>query len=215
MIPVLDDKFAEKIEAVKNIILAEINIKEIEFIKEASGILVKKIKPDFKQLGQRLGKSMKHIAGGFAKFSQEDIATMEKQGKYIFNIDGEEIEIALKEVEITSQDIPGWLVAVDGPLTVAIDITITEELKHEGIAREFINRIQNLRKDSGFDVTDKIKVEIQKHPAIDEAIIKHKSYIGTQTLANSIMLVEEFGENNVKKLEIDNDIETFIKIEKD
>lgn len=214
MIPVLDDRFAEKIEAVQNIILTEINIKEIEFLKDATGVLVKKIKPDFKQLGKRLGKSMKHIAGGFAKFTQEDIAKMERDEKYVFNIEGEEIEISLGEVEITSQDIPGWLVAVDGPLTVALDIKITDELKQEGIAREFINRIQNLRKDSGFDVTDKIKIEIQKHPAIDDAINAHKSYIGTQTLAESINLVDNFGENNAKELEIDDEIATFIKIEK-
>jgi isoleucyl-tRNA synthetase len=214
MIPVLDDAYAQKIDAVKSIILTETNIKEIEYLKDATGVLVKKIKPDFKLLGKRLGKSMKHVAGGFAKFTQEDIAKMEKDGKFVFNVEGQSFEISLDEVEITSQDIPGWLVAVDGPLTVALDITITEELKLEGIAREFINRIQNLRKDSGFDVTDKINIEIQKHPAIDEAINIHKSYIGTQTLANSINLVEEFGENNAKKLELDDDVATFIKIEK-
>lgn len=214
MIPVLDDSFEEKVEAVKTIILTEVNVKELDFIKETVGILVKKIKPNFKTLGPRYGKLMKVVANAITQFSQQDISTFEKQGGKEMQIEGETIKLIPEDVEIISEDIPGWLVTNEGILTVALDINITEELREEGIAREFINRIQNLRKDSGFDVTDKITIEIQKHEMLDTAIEHHKSYISSQTLAISINLVDKLEQNISKSVEIEDNINTFIKITK-
>ena len=214
MIPVLDNGFQKKVEAVKDLILTEINVKEIEFLTDNSGILVKRIKPNFKSLGPRFGKLMKSISEEIGKMNQENIAQFEKQGKWELNISGEVINLLPEDVEISTEDIPGWLVANDGNLTIALDVTVTDELLQEGIAREFINRIQNYRKESGFDVTDKIKVLIMSHSSIDDAIVQHKDYIGTQTLAIKIDLVDEMDTGNARKVEIDEDVQTWIKIEK-
>ncbi|HEC44066.1 MAG TPA: isoleucine--tRNA ligase [Bacteroides sp.] len=214
MIPVLDNGFQKKVEAVKDLILTEINVKEIEFLTDTSGILVKRIKPNFKSLGPRFGKLMKSISEEIGKMNQENIAQFEKQGKWVLNISGEVINLMPEDVEISTEDIPGWLVANDGNLTIALDVTVTDELLREGIAREFINRIQNYRKESGFDVTDKIKVLIMSHSSIDDAILQHKDYIGTQTLAIQIDLVDEMDTGNARKVEIDEDVQTWIKIEK-
>ena len=167
----------------KDLILSEVNVKEVEYLSDTAGILVKKIKPDFKKLGPKYGKLMKQISGALNSMSQEEIAEFEKTGTRAIKAGDEILTVDLDEVEIISEDIPGWLVANEGKITVALDITITDELRYEGIAREFINRIQNIRKDSGFDVTDKISVEIQKNDAINEAVRKHMDYIGSQTLA--------------------------------
>ena len=214
MIPVLDKNFERKVEAVKSIILTEVNIKNIEYLHESSGIITKKIRADFKKLGKRLGKNMKIVASTLNKFNQDDIALIEKQGFYEFEVQSENIKIQLDEVEITTDNIPGWLVANEGNMTIALDINITEDLRKEGLAREFINRIQNIRKESGFDVTDKIKIQIQRHPQIDDAIEAHKDYINIQTLSNSIDLVDIIENNHTTKVEIDTNIETQIKIEK-
>ena len=173
---------------------------------------MKKIKPDFKVLGKKYGKLMKFIASSFAQFKQEDISEIEQIGQCVLKAEDQDITIMLEEVEIITEDIPGWLVANDGKLTVALDITVTEELREEGLAREFINRIQNFRKDSGFEVTDKINIEIQKHDAINKAIINNKDYIAAQTLATSIELVEEFDNDEAKEIAIDADIISFIRI---
>lgn len=214
LIPVIDRQFVEKIKNVENIILTEINVKEIEFVSDASGVLVKKIKPNFKKLGPKYGKLMKKITATINQFGQEDIFAFEKEGKKEIDIDGETIELTTEDVEIISEDIPGWLVAHDGNLTVALDINVTDELRHEGIAREFINRIQNFRKESGFDVTDKITLSIQKHEEINEAVEKHKQYIGSQTLATTVKLVDTISkdEKGTKDVEID-DIKTVMKVE--
>jgi isoleucyl-tRNA synthetase len=215
MIPVLSDEEKQKVEAGKDIILTEINVKEIEYITEDSDILVKNIKPDFKLLGKKHGKLMKQIAASVNQFSQSDIKQIEKEGEYKLAIDGQEVIILLEEVEISSQDIPGWLVASNNKLTVALDVTVTDELRDEGIAREFINRIQNLRKELGFEVTDKIKLQIQKHDEINSAINKHKDYIAVQTLADELNLISEIpGNSGTKFVEIDNTIQTTIQIEK-
>jgi len=214
MIPVLDENFEEQIEAVKNLILAEVNVKKLELLKDTSGVLVKKIKPNFKALGPKYGKMMKAISSAIGGMSQKDIALFEKEQAFTLKVDGKEIALTLDDVEILSEDIPGWLVASEGRLTVALDINITEELKEEGIAREFINRIQNLRKESGLDVTDKIILKIQKHDAINSAINKFNDYIATQTLADKILLVEKCNENTSKSVEVDEGVETFMSLEK-
>ncbi len=214
MIPVLDEAFETKIEAVKNIILTETNIKEIEYLKDATGILVKKIKANFKTLGPRYGKIMKSVAAAIAQFSQQDISNFEKQGGREMQIEGQTVVLIPEDVEIMSEDIPGWLVTNDGSLTVALDINVTDSLREEGIAREFINRIQNLRKENRYDVTDKIIVEIQQHDQLDSAIKHHISYICLQTLAVSINLVEKLEQSSAKSVEIEDNLNTFIKIAK-
>ena len=214
MIPILDKSLQAKFEAVRNLVLGEVNVKDVEYITDTTGVLVKKIKPNFKTLGPKHGKLMKQISQAVAKMSQEDIVTFERNEKYELTVDTEKINLDLEDVEITSEDIPGWLVANDGKLTVALDINITDELREEGIAREFINRIQNIRKDSNFDVTDKIEIKIQKHELINKAIEKHKEYIGTQTLAKSIDLVDKFEQNSAHFVEIDEEIKTNIIINK-
>ncbi len=214
MIPVINKSFKKKIEAVKNLILSEVNVKEIEYVTDTLDILVKSIKPNFKTLGPKYGKLMKQIAGAIASFDQDEISMFEQEEKFLLKVEKEEIPLSLEDVEIISQDIPGWLVANDGKLTVALDIKITEDLKEEGIAREFVNRIQNLRKDSGFEVTDKINIQIQKHDFINKAIHNYKTYICSQTLANSISIVDELEQSKSISVEIDNEIETFITISK-
>lgn len=214
MVPVLDSSFEGQIEAVKNLILAEVNVKELEFLNETSGILVKKIKPNFKTLGPKYSKLMKGISAEIAKMGQEDIALFESKSEYEITVAGEKLTLVLEDVEILSEDIPGWLVANEGRLTVALDINVTEELRKEGIAREFVNRIQNLRKDSGFDVTDKIKIEIESHEAINEAVKAHSDYIGAQTLAVDVKLNDNIDKSLAKEVEIDENITIFIEIEK-
>ncbi len=214
MIPATGNTMKRQIEGVKELILSETNIREIEFVSDTSGILVKRIKPDFKKLGPKYGKLMKTISSEINSFTQEDISGLEQIGSRELNIDGNMISLRREDVEIISEDIPGWLVANEGNLTVALDITISKELREEGIAREFINRIQNLRKESGFDVTDKINIRIRKHDSLNEAVEKHKNYIGSQTLASDIELVDEMGDNRARAVEIDEGVGTLIKIEK-
>ena len=214
LIPVLDDGFQQKVEAVENLILTEINVKKLEYLSDTSEILVKKIKPNFKSLGPRFGKLMKTITAVINQMNREDINKFEKEGSYSFVVDSQNITLGREDLEILSEDIPGWLVASDDNIIVALDITVTDDLRFEGIAREFINRIQNYRKESGFDVTDKIKISIQKHEFIDKAIIKHKEYIVSQTLAKEINLVEKLDKNNSRQVEIDDDIITWLKIER-
>jgi len=214
MIPALDSRLQKQVEAVKNLILSEVNVKELEFITDASGILIKKIKANFKALGPKYGKLMKQIAAAITEFSQADINTIEKDGVYPLTIDGEKVEIALSDVEILSEDIPGWLVANTGNLAVALDITITDQLRDEGIARELVNRIQNLRKDNDFEVTDKITLKIEKHDKINSAIEKNNSYICTETLAVSLELEEQIGSADSVVVELTDDISTKILISK-
>jgi isoleucyl-tRNA synthetase len=214
MVPLLDESLAAQFEAVKNLILSEVNVKEIEYLKDTKGFLVKKIKPNFKTLGPRYGKLMKQISNAVVSFTQEDIYNFESNNGRKLSLEGNEVELYLEDVEITSEDIPGWLVASEGKLTVALDIKLTEELRQEGIAREFINRIQNIRKDSDFDVTDKILIEIQKHDAINEAIETYKEYISAQTLAVGLNLVDNLKNNGSKLVDIDEEIQTLIRIER-
>lgn len=214
MIPVLDHKFEEQLHAVAPLILSEVNVKEVNYLKDTSGVLVKKIKPNFKTLGPRYGKYMKQISQAIGEFTQEDISGFESTQQFKLEIEDQTIQLSLDDVEILSEDIPGWLVANDGNLTVALDITVTDKLRQEGIAREFINRIQNLRKDSGLEVTDKIKLRIMKQADIIAAVENFSDYIGSQTLAGSITLVDELNENEATEVIIDNETKTLLHIEK-
>ena len=191
MVPVVDEEQKMHIEAVKDLIMSEVNVKEIKFVDGAAGVLVKKVKCDFKKLGPKFGKQMKAVAAAVAGMSQEAIAELEKNGKYTFVLDGAEAVIETTDVEIFSEDIPGWLVANEGKLTVALEVTVTEELRREGVARELVNRIQNIRKNSGFEITDKIKVALSKNPQTDDAVNEYNTYICNQVLANSLELVDE------------------------
>ncbi len=214
LIPVLNESFQAQLESIKDLILAEVNVKELEFLKDTEGVMVKKIKPNFKSLGPKYSKLMKGIAAEINSMSPEDIDTFEKNNKFTIIVDNQEIVLLPEDLEIISEDIPGWLVTNEGKITVALDIQITENLRQEGIARELINRIQNLRKESGFDVTDKIKLSIKRHQKIDEAVENFKNYIGTQTLASEINLVNECNDNALINVEVDTDVETAICIEK-
>ncbi|MBC8619459.1 isoleucine--tRNA ligase [Parabacteroides faecis] len=190
MVPVTDAHQQESIEAVKNLILNEVNVKELKFVDNAAGILVKRIKPDFKKLGPRYGKIMKSLAAAIQGMSQEDILAFEAAGTFTLNVEGQEAAVELADVEIISEDIPGWLVANEGRLTVALDITVTESLRKEGLARELVNRIQNLRKSNGYDITDKINVTVLSSDEMDDAIKEFNEYIANQVLAVSVEITE-------------------------
>lgn len=206
IVPVLNPHFKEQFEAVKNIILAEVNVKEVEFLIDTSGIIKKKIKPNFKTLGPKYGKLMKQISAIINQMKQEDIAAFEDTGVFGIEIENEKIALTPEDVEIHTEDIPGWTVASEGHLTVALDINVTEELKEEGIAREFINKIQNLRKESNFEVTDRIYLTIEKHEEFNKALLNHKDYICTQTLANQLILVDDLNDSEAREVEIDKDL---------
>ncbi len=211
MIPVLDAQEKEEIEAVSDLIKSEVNVKEIELIGEGSGILVKQIKPDFKKLGPRFGKDMKQVAAAITNFGQEEIATLEKDGEMALNISEKNITLTLEDVIISSQDIEGWLVANNKGITVALDITITESLRNEGVARELVNRIQNIRKDTGFEVTDRIKVTIQNQEALQKAVAENLEYIKQETLTDTL----DFSPSITNGTEIAfDDIETQVSVEK-
>jgi len=203
MVPVPDKYFREKFEAVKDLILAEVNVKEVEYIDDTSSILVKKIKPNFKTLGPRYGKLMKEISNSIASLTPQEIASFENDGNHTVIINGQKIELTSEDVEIISEDIPGWQVANDGKLTVALDITVSDDLRYEGIAREFVNRIQNIRKENGYDVTDKITVLIEDNDFVREAVNRHASYIASQTLATSVSLARNLNGENLREVEID------------
>ena len=183
LIPVLDPAMARHIDAVRNLILNEVNVKELELIEQTTGIITKRIKPNFKTLGPKYGKYMKQIAAMTAQFTQEQIVRIESAAETELDLGAERITLTAADFEITSEDMPGWLVASEGKLTVALDITLTDELRAEGVARELINRIQNIRKDSGFEVTDKIRVEIEQKELVADAVARYADYIGSQTLA--------------------------------
>ncbi len=183
LIPVLDPTTAERIEAVKTLVMNEVNVKQIELISDTTGVITKRIKPNFKTLGPKYGKYMKQIAALVAGFTQEQIAAVERDAETVLDIAGEKVVTTPADYEITSEDMPGWLVTSEGRLTVALDITVTEELRREGVARELINRIQNIRKESGFEVTDKIDVEIERTALTEGAVEQFADYIASQTLA--------------------------------
>ncbi|HIW19983.1 MAG TPA: isoleucine--tRNA ligase [Candidatus Alistipes pullicola] len=203
LIPVLDPVVKEHIEAVRSLILSEVNIKELEFIEDTTGVITKRIKPNFKTLGPRYGKQMKQISAKVAAFSQADIAQLERTDSWTTEIDGVKIEATAADFDITSEDMPGWLVTTEGKLTVAMDITLTDELRKEGLARELVNRIQNIRKDSGFEVTDKIRVTFEKNDALRAAVSAYRDYIASQVLAVEILETESLTDAATQELDLD------------
>ena len=211
MVPVVDAHQQESIEAVKALILNEVNVKELKFVDNAAGILVKKIKPDFKKLGPRYGKIMKALAAAIQAMSQDEINAFEKAGTFTLTVEGQEAMIERADVEIISEDIPGWLVANEGRLTVALDITVTENLRKEGLVRELVNRIQNLRKSSGYDITDKISVTVLSNDGMDEAIKDFNSYIANQVLAVSVEITDVISDATEMDFE---DFKLSVRIEK-
>ncbi len=211
MIPVLDERQKAEIEAVSELIKAEVNVKEIVLLDDASGVLVKQIKPNFKALGPRFGKDMGLVSKEIQGLSKEEISQFDKVGSLEIVIAGNTVTLTLEDVEISSQDIEGWLVANANGITVALDITISDELKQEGIARELVNRIQNIRKDSGFEVTDKIKVELKRDGVLEMAILKNEEYIKSETLTSDLVFVDEI--ENGTEIEFD-EIKTMILITK-
>ncbi len=212
MIPILDERDREDILAIQDLIISEVNVKEIELLDDASGILVKNIKPNFKVLGPRFGKEMRFVGAAVQKFDQEDIAKLEKEGKISLEINGKFVDLSADEVEISSQDIEGWLVANQGSLTVALDVHISDALRKEGIARELINRIQNIRKDTGLEVTDQIKLTIENQAILEEAVLENEQHIKNETLTKSLEFVSELSEEGVA-IEFD-DIKSKVLISK-
>ena len=212
MIPVLDEAQNQDIEAVADLIMSEVNVKGINYVGGDAGILVKRIKPDFKKLGPKFGKNMKAAAQALTSLEQSQIAQFEKDGKIALTLNGEEAVVELADVEVISEDIPGWLVANDGNITVALDITITDDLRKEGIARELVNRIQNVRKSKDFNITDRIVVKITPDEHVNDAVAQFKDYIAKQVLAVAIELAPVEGAD-VIALDMD-DYELKITVDK-
>ena len=194
LLPVLNDGFQSQVDAVKDLILAEVNIKEIEYLSADDGFIKKKIKANFKTLGRKLGKNMKAAAGLIGQMNTDDIAKLEKEGKYTLDIEGQNYELDLEDFEISSDEIPGWQVANDRDITVAMDITLTPELQAEGTAREIVNRVQNIRKNSDYNVTDRIRVSVSAHDKVSDAIDQYGDYIKNEVLADQLDIVDNGGE---------------------
>jgi isoleucyl-tRNA synthetase len=211
LLPVLDNDFKKQVEGVKDLVLAEVNIKEIEYITDTTGILKKRIKPNFKTLGRRLGKNMKAAAQIIGQMGQDDIAQIEQTNSYQLSINGDTYDLTIDDFEITTDDIPGWQVANDGPLTVALDVTITDELLAEGMARELVNRIQNIRKDKDFNVTDNIRIQLERDEGVVHAVEQFGDYIKAETLAVSLELVDPIEDG--EELELPDDVKVNIKVE--
>ena len=203
MVPVMSEAQKADIEAMSSLILSEVNVKNIKFVGNEDGVLVKRVKPDFRKLGPKHGKVMKQLGKMISEMSQADIIEFEKNGSFTFTIDGTQATVEACDVEIISEDIPGWLVANEGNLTAALDITVTEELRREGIAREIVNRIQNIRKDNDFDITDRIKVVISKNENSDAAITEYTDYISKQVLADSLVICDSVAGDDTTQLDMD------------
>ena len=203
MIPVMDDAQRDAIESMSELILNEVNVKNFKFVDNEAGVLVKRVKPDFKKLGPKFGKTMKAAAAAITSMSQQDIASLEKNGNITLNVDGNDAVIEAIDVEIISEDIPGWLVANEGNITIALDVTITDELKQEGIARDIVNRVQNIRKSRDYDITDKISLVFAPNADTDAAINSYSDYIARQVLATNITIGDINGAEGVETLEID------------
>lgn len=214
VIPILDETVKHQIDDVKKLILAEVNVKNLEYITDTSGVMTKKIKANFKELGKKLGPLMKEGAAVINAFTQEQIRELESKGTYKVTLSGKEVELVVADVEISSEDIPGWHLAADGKLTVALDVKITPELLEEGIARELVNRIQNMRKDKNYEVTDKISIKVKKNAAIDSAITNNIDYIRAETLAASLEMSEIIDEGDAIEVEVADNVSTSIFINK-
>jgi isoleucyl-tRNA synthetase len=191
LVPVLNPGMKEQLEKVEDLIKAEVNIKELQYLSGTDGFIKKKIKPNFVALGKKLGPKMKAVSTALAEFSQENIGKLEKEGNITLNINQEPLILSINEVDITSEDIPGWVVANKNALTVALDVTVTPELAQEGNAREFVNRIQKIRKDNGYDLTDRILVKVADVPTLSDSLTQFNDYICAEILADSIELVKD------------------------
>lgn len=212
LLPILDASFQQQVEGVKDLILAEVNVKDLEYITDTSGIVTKKIKPNFRTLGRRLGKQMKDAVQIINGLGQEDIQQIEQENLYKLSINGDTFDLTLEDFEIINEDIPGWQVANDGPLTVALDVTITDELEAEGMARDLVNRIQNIRKDKKFEVTDKISVTVEQHEAVTEAVAQFGDYIKSETLALSLGMQAAI--ENGEAIELPGEVKLHISVQK-
>ena len=188
LIPVTDPRLREQLELVKNLVLSEVNVKKVEYIYDTKDLVTRKIKPNFKTLGKKYGKQMKEISNAFLNFTQKQILEIEESDEYRLQLSSGDVVIEREDREIISEDMPGWLVAVDGKLTLALDVTVSESLRREGVARELVNRIQNIRKENRFEVTDKIKIFIQNNKVVEDALDEYRDYICNQTLAVAISL---------------------------
>jgi isoleucyl-tRNA synthetase len=209
MLPILDANFIQQVEGVKDLILAETNVKTFEYITDTSGVVKKKIKPNFKTLGKTLGANMKFAQTAIEALTQDDIAQIEKDKTFNLAVNGESYPLSIDDFLITSEDIPGWEVASDGEVTVALDITLNEALIAEGTARDLVNKIQNIRKDKNFDITDRIHVTIEKHTAILEAVANFSDYIKGEVLADSLVLADAL---TVDKTELNDEVSLGIEV---
>ena len=210
LLPVLDDAFTVQVDQVKDLILAEVNVKEMDYVTDASGLIHKRAKPNFKTLGKRLGKQMKAAADLIAAWGQDEIRQLEKTGHFTLEIEGVPCETTLEDYEILTEDIPGWQVATDNGITVALDITLNPELEAEGMARELVNRIQNIRKNRDFNVTDRIRVALQPHPAVASAVQQFGDYICQETLADLLVLQEDLQKGDL--LDLPDDIQVWVEV---
>jgi isoleucyl-tRNA synthetase len=210
LLPVLDDAFTAQVDQVKDLILAEVNVKEMDYVTDASGLIHKRAKPNFKTLGKRLGKQMKAAADLIAAWGQDEIRQLEKTGRFVLEIEGVPCETTLEDYEILTEDIPGWQVATDNGITVALDITLSPELEAEGMARELVNRIQNIRKNRDFNVTDRIRVALQQHPAVAPAVQQFGTYICQETLADLLVLQEGLQQGEL--LDLPDDVQVWAEV---
>jgi isoleucyl-tRNA synthetase len=214
MIPVLDEHQKAQIEAVSELIKTETNLKEVAFMEEDSDILVKNIKPNFKTLGPKFGRHMKAIANAVKEFGTEEIATLETNGEMELALAAETVTITLEDVEISTQDIEGWLVMSDDKLTVALDISISDELHQEGIARELVNRIQNIRKEQGFEVTDKINIVVIQQDLLKTSVDANFDYICSETLTENLTFIDSSSDENAIDIELEEGLTTQIVVSK-
>lgn len=212
MVPVLNEKFERQLKAVEELILSEVNVKELDYLKETSGVIEKSIKANFKSLGPKYGKQMKEVASAISQLDQGKISEIETEGILQIDLSSGPISISLEDVEIVSKDIPGWSVANEGSMTVALDLTLTEDLKNEGLARELVNRIQNIRKDKGLLVTDRIALTIEDGKEINKAVTDNLRYICAETLADDLKLVESVEQSEAVTVELVDDLKTQINI---
>ena len=212
LVPVLDDEMVTRLDAVKHVILTEVNVKDIQYITDTADVLVKSIKPNFRTLGPKHGKQMKQVARAIEAMTRANICRLEREGEFLLPLADAPVRLTMEDVEIHSGDIPGWLVASEGNLTVALDVNITRELREEGIARELVNRVQNLRKESNFNVTDKIILHVEKREGLAEAVEHFRDYIATQVLAGEIVLDDEITGNDARQVEID-DMHAAIRVQ--
>jgi isoleucyl-tRNA synthetase len=210
LLPVLDDAFIAQVDQVKDLILAEVNVKEMDYVTDASGLIHKRAKPNFKTLGKRLGKQMKAAADLIAAWGQDEIRQLEKTGRFVLEIEGIPCETTLEDYEILTEDIPGWQVATDNGITVALDITLSPELEAEGMARELVNRIQNIRKNRDFNVTDRIRIALQQHPAVDPAVQQFGAYICQETLADLLVLQKDLQKGEL--LDLPDDLQVWVEV---